>query len=679
MPNNSVTRQAPRGNPLKPIADEIFHHHPQALPAVAIKLLQVMGQPNASAASLEEIIRTDPALAARALKIVNSARYAPARPIHSISHAVAMIGFETIRSLALEISLYNHILASGQSGAFDRVYFWRHCLSVAVLAKLIAKAVGYHDPEEAYTAGLLHDIGKIMLNGQGCMSYDEFAASLKQNSTKPLVERERDLIGLGHDEIGAYCCQEWGLPARIRQVIHFHHRRFYAENLDQETATLLSITAFANYLAWIQGIGAMAVDGHPIMQAEINVYLEIKELDLPKLLKLMEQQVQEVAAFYGFQLPSADQLRTALVHANINLSRLSSKYYFLQADLRGRLRSLHKLRRCMLKPHHSLDINRIIPSTLRELQAIFHYDRLFVLRINKNNRGLTLDRSRDLLSRGQPLPCAELEIKSADPVLSSCLRQRRPILLSRASSHDCAILDHFQLDELGLVPIVDSSKLLGLLGLDNHVDGGAIQAADLTAIKTVADELGMALENAENFKAIQHRSQYDGMTRLYNRQTIESLLKQAFKQAKASGPLFAVGLIDVDYFKKFNDNFGHQAGDRVLKLVAEVLRKFCRQTDKVGRWGGEEFLFMIDTACLAEAITIAERLRLEIEELGRLLEQRFPGQALTVSIGLSAYEASHRTLRDLVDCADQALYLAKNQGRNRVAGYQSNKRQAENR
>lgn len=676
MQNKDV---APKESSIKEILHKKCRNHSlQSMPVVAVKLLQVSRQKNASAATLEKIIETDPALATGALKMVNSARYAISQTIHSIKHAVAMIGFDAIRSLALEISLYNHILSAPKNTAFNRVHFWRHCLSVATLSRLIARDVGYQDAEEAYTAGLLHDIGKILLTGQNCLSYDDFTDSLEQNTAKQIIELEREIVGLGHDDIGAFCCAEWKLPARITQTIRLHHRRFYAQNLDSDTVTLLSIIAFANYLAWIQGIGSIETAGHPLLQPEIDSSLEIQRLDLPKLLKNMEVQVQEAAAFYGFQLPSCDQLRTSLVHANISLSRLSSKYYFLHADLQGRLHSLSKLKRCMVKPHHSLDINRIIPSTLQAVHEIFHYDRLFLLGMNKTTRTLTLNTGRDQLSVGRSLPATELAITPELSGLSHCLREKKPLLLTRAYSTGSALLDLLQLDELGLVPVVNSSKFVGLLGVDNHMSRTPIQLADLAALKSVTDELGMALENAENFKAIQRRSQYDAMTKLYNRQTMESALHQIFEKAKSADTLFTVGLVDVDFFKKFNDIFGHQAGDSVLKLVAGVLRKFCRLSDKVGRWGGEEFLFVIDTASLTDAIAFAERLRLEVEKLGHLLQKRFPGQSLTVSIGLSAYEQSHLSLQELVDCADKALYLAKNQGRNRVVAYQSRQNKAGN-
>jgi diguanylate cyclase (GGDEF)-like protein len=204
------------------------------------------------------------------------------------------------------------------------------------------------------------------------------------------------------------------------------------------------------------------------------------------------------------------------------------------------------------------------------------------------------------------------------------------------------------------------------LGVDNAASGKAIHFSDLTSLTLVANELGMALENARTFEEIQNRASYDGLTGVYNRAYIESLLQQSFEEAETGSLTLSIAMVDVDFFKNFNDNFGHLAGDSILKLIAGSLLKFSRPTEVVGRYGGEEFLCVLKDTDLTGARLYGERIRKKIEELGNLLINRFPGHPLTVSIGAATYDAGLASEKALIDLADKALYSAKDGGRNRV-------------
>ena len=127
-------------------------------------------------------------------------------------------------------------------------------------------------------------------------------------------------------------------------------------------------------------------------------------------------------------------------------------------------------------------------------------------------------------------------------------------------------------------------------------------------------------------------------------------------------------MIDIDHFKRFNDSFGHLAGDNILQLLATAMRRFSRPGDHVGRFGGEEFIVILPDTDFDQAMKYAERLRREIEKLGKLLLKRYRGQPLTISIGVSAYDSDLKGWQMLVAKADEALYSAKNLGRNRVVG-----------
>lgn len=157
----------------------------------------------------------------------------------------------------------------------------------------------------------------------------------------------------------------------------------------------------------------------------------------------------------------------------------------------------------------------------------------------------------------------------------------------------------------------------------------------------------------------------DGLTGLYNHRHVQQVLHEEFERAKRTGEPVAVVMFDLDHFKDVNDTYGHQVGDRVLQEMAEILRRTAREIDKLGRYGGEEFIAILPDTDLDDGAVFAERVR---QDVARHL---FPadGEALrmTVSAGVAVYPDRGITdPRELVRRADQALYAAKAAGRNRV-------------
>jgi two-component system cell cycle response regulator len=169
---------------------------------------------------------------------------------------------------------------------------------------------------------------------------------------------------------------------------------------------------------------------------------------------------------------------------------------------------------------------------------------------------------------------------------------------------------------------------------------------------------------------LRHMSQTDGLTGLANRRHIEERLHEMWEHSQRLHEPVACVMVDLDRFKSVNDTYGHQAGDAVLKQLAQILQREAREIDRVGRYGGEEFMLLLPGTVLDSAVTFAERVRKEVE--GHTFT--FEGGSLrrTASFGVSA--VPHPRIRDyeaLVRAADDALYVAKETGRNRVVRFDS--------
>lgn len=189
--------------------------------------------------------------------------------------------------------------------------------------------------------------------------------------------------------------------------------------------------------------------------------------------------------------------------------------------------------------------------------------------------------------------------------------------------------------------------------------------ADVKRLTALARFVAPAVRNAAQFGEVQALSLTDALTGLSNRRATERAMTSTIAVAERSDSPFAVGVLDVDHFKQFNDSYGHDAGDRVLQAVARVIRDSLRPGDVAGRWGGEEFLVVLPSTGLEDAAHVVERIRKSVEATDVLWDGR--SLSVTMSAGVSAYPEVVSNAAGVVTSADAALYRAKRGGRNLVA------------
>lgn len=246
--------------------------------------------------------------------------------------------------------------------------------------------------------------------------------------------------------------------------------------------------------------------------------------------------------------------------------------------------------------------------------------------------------------------------------------------LSRAheNTHDNAVrCAHLETagDPSVCLPLHAFGETLGMLFVVNPVDGftegtvGAEQHRGFT--DTVAEQLALALANLRMRETLRHQSIRDPLTQLYNRRYLDETFRRELHRADRRDKPLSVLTFDIDHFKRFNDTHGHDGGDALLKAVGNALRDFFRAEDGAFRSGGEEFVAILPETALKDAMSRAEDLRREISRLevqhGNLI---LP--AVTISIGVAAFPDHGNTTEQLLKAADNALYEAKDAGRNCV-------------
>ena len=170
------------------------------LPLVAVRVMEIINDPHSSASDLAEVISSDPAMTAKVLRLVNSAYYGFPNPITTITHAVAIMGFNTLRSLVLSVATFDLFSKKKPDQFFQLEELWMHSIGTAVGSKLLAKRLGLPNFEELFIAGLLHDVGKVVLD---IYLHQDFISCINtaQKTSKPLWIVEQEVIGSSHAEI----------------------------------------------------------------------------------------------------------------------------------------------------------------------------------------------------------------------------------------------------------------------------------------------------------------------------------------------------------------------------------------------------------------------------------------------------------------------------------------------
>ncbi len=635
-----------------------------SFPPVMARLLEICSDKDAAMADLSRLVETDPGISAKVLGIANSSLYGLRQKIRTVSEAVILLGFDEIKKIAFGVTVFEKVFKSGNQKQFDRIFFWRHCLCVAILSQLIAEEIQYPTPGEAYTCGLLHDIGKIFFDLQGRVNYGDFITK-EAKCTTPLIMDERELMGMGHDDLGAYYNFLWNLPESIVLTTKYHHQQFEHLDLSREENQLISIVSLADFLSWTQGMGSIDIIRPPILQPEVEKTIPLNNIDFTKVVHRMDREMKTTSKFFGFIFPSLSQFRENLLRVNLKLCHINTIYYFLEQQ--AQVARTSKMTESITSPHRSLDPKKIIKTTLKAIHNDFKFNRLYVMKVVKTLRTLKIIEYFDASDSGMDLKSIEIPVDKTAGGFVDCLRDKAPARITGKTCGEKKALLKFKIKEMVIVPFCSHKKVIGILGMDNIISKKIIPPDVVSSIAIVANELGIAMENAAVYREAKAISLKDGLTGLLNRLAIDELLAKSFRKAVEGKETLSLVMLDIDFFKKVNDTFGHQTGDIILKLIATTLKKLSRPFDHVGRYGGEEFIIILNNTDLSKAIVYAERIRKEIEHLGKLLANRFPGLSLTVSAGVSQYRKNFKTRDDLIAKADKALYVAKETGRNKVS------------
>jgi diguanylate cyclase (GGDEF)-like protein len=299
-----------------------------------------------------------------------------------------------------------------------------------------------------------------------------------------------------------------------------------------------------------------------------------------------------------------------------------------------------------------------------QLSEIFEVDWAAVL-LSEGESGLLVLLEATGLEAGSS---DHLLLSPSDPAIEMLRESQRPIEADRLTGRSDGVAQ--RLKDFGVqlvVPLVQKEQLVGLLLLGSKTRGGTFLAEEKELLSLLSHHVATVFENAHLFESATH----DSLTGLLRREAILDHLERELRRAKRFDRPLTIAMADLDYFKEVNDAYGHLTGDVALKQVAKALSTTLRESDEVGRYGGEEFLIMLTETDLAGARTVAEKIRRAVQNVQVAVTGGGVAR-VTLSIGLAdrnALTEGESSAIHLIDLADRTLYVAKSQGRNRVGVY----------
>jgi diguanylate cyclase (GGDEF)-like protein len=604
---------------------------------VALSILELSRRDNVTLGEIARVVQTDPALSSRLIKLANTGSRI-SRPVVSLQEAVVRQGMSTVRQLALGFSLLDQY-RSGTCASFDYPAYWSHSLLMGLTMQALGQHVRVAAPDELFVCGLFAQVGRLALATAYSAEYDTVLQQYRADLTQSLAALERAALETDHTELGSVMMAEWGIPKPFTEPLAVYED---TESLsypnDSRSESLIRMLRLSHMLADL----SLAEESRRPKLAHAWVEAAAQ----------LDFKAEQAASFIDEVIVSWKEWGDLL---KIPVSTLPPFAEIEQGDS---------------EPHDNETPLRIVVadsnafSRRKIMSLLVENSAHIVYPADNGNAALAL--AMEVLPH---VIIAHFNLPGLDgPELCHALREteegrRMHILLMSDEHGEEQLTRAYEVGADGYAPGSISSAGLRtrLSAAQRFVQLQNAWERDRAQLRQIAAELAVANRRLANAALT------DLLTGLPNRRSAMDQLDQAWSGALRANQPLAVMVIDVDHFKHINDTYGHATGDHVLREVADVLRKSARRGDSVCRIGGEEFLVICPNTDLKAAVLSAERLRATLANHPVTIGA---GQGrVTISVGVSSRHDNTPDTDALVRMADQALYSAKQAGRNRISAH----------
>ncbi len=602
---------------------------------VALAILELCRRDDITIAEITRVAQTDPALTSRLIRQANSAAQGAGRPIASVTDAILRLGMGTVRNLAMGFSLVDQY-QNGPCEGFDYQAFWSHALLMALAAQSFGAMTKLGASEELFACGLLSQVGRLSLATVYPVAYGQLLQD--PNAAASMAALEQEHLHTDHNELTAALLIEWGLPGALIEPI-YHHESPDTSGFSPGSRPHQLVHLF--HLARCVADLGLAADGERSSRTTELLLLGGKiGLNADELGATIDELVcrwrewGELLRIPASSLPSFAQMSTPQA---------------LRSDERSNAGALRVL---------VVDDD---PTTLAILETVLR-DTLGHVVFTARNGNEALARvveSQPQVAITDWLMPGLSGLELTDALRATEWGQKIYLIMLTSLDTEEEISTAFEagVDDFLIKPVNLRTLRARLRAAWHYVQLLEAWEHDRAQLKQFTAEL--AISN----RRLEHAAMTDLLTELPNRRAGIAALDKAWAASSRFEHPLSVLVLDIDYFKRVNDTYGHAVGDKVLIEVAQQIQRVARKDDSVCRLGGEEFLMTCPNTDIKAALLAADRLRRTIEALQIDVE----GTVIrsTVSIGVASREPKMADSGALVNAADRALYRAKERGRNR--------------
>lgn len=321
-----------------------------------------------------------------------------------------------------------------------------------------------------------------------------------------------------------------------------------------------------------------------------------------------------------------------------------------------------------------LEIDRIADICIKSIPNLVHasFASLYILdetnnilHLHKHNHPFLINK---IVSLNQtPTPLMVMAVKSKELILVPDIdTHKKPII--RKSQRVFA--ENYRTRNCAIVPLICQDRVVGVLNLADKMDSNRFDSGDIALIELFSQLVGASIGNIKLFEKIQRQATTDGLTGLVNHKTFYEILEKELWRSRRYGGRISLIMIDIDNLKSINDAYGHRAGDKAIRKISKRIKECIRQIDTAARYGGDEFAVILLNTSLDDAIIVAQRMVDAVaSSQATWQKEQIP---LSISVGLGQYDPD-TTPEDITSRSDQALYMAKQAGKNTVRIFESAK------
>lgn len=654
---------------------------------VGMRILQLTQDPTTGIDEITAVVRTDPALTGRILKVANCGMRAGGPVNAPLDEAVMRLGFQCLRDLVLGFSLVSSNSKSS-CPSFDYNAFWHGSLGRAVAAQHLTELVGRGSGAESYICGLLCNIGSLGLAVAHPQRYSQLLESKDAADAEALTALESHTFGINHRELTQAMLCDWGFPEPMAAMGSSYRAATDPQQKQPEHLRVLrQILQLSDHIVSAIYAKVKSTEGLAPEVIEAFAKLEVEASLILPTLGAIRRVWAEWSALLEVPGPKPKDRRTnpptgtpasgtdagngnAGTTAVANGSTAGDAVEAAATVVTGTL-----VNACNIDP---------------------------ALKGSDQGPGVVLVMSRDprategFKSWIEAAGYREIHTANVTEALSLAVLHNPPIVIGHDPNRDtdsmllCKALRRFEAGRNVYFILAtrdhSSSHLLSAFeaGADDFLPLPCTKGEGVLRLRAARRVLQLNTRVAEQEKALQvhlaelavanrrlHRAAMtDELTQLPNRRFAEETLRECWAGASLRDEDISLLMGDVDHFKKINDTYGHLVGDLVLASVARIFREELRTTDTPCRFGGEEFLIICPGTGLMAAQLVAERLRAKIAKAEiTVSDQRIQ---VTISIGVASRRSGHRPMENveaLLKAADDSAYRSKVAGRNRVTAF----------